>query len=132
MTEPTISSSPKEIPIISKTVDSIKTNDKADEDFRKYSEETSEQRVVSHYRDMRRFQTVHFYRRMEEKYSFENGTYRKLMTIDEAFKELEHYVVCYISHDQFAVVNLESLETHLCTMYLLPTGCFRSRFGSSQ
>jgi hypothetical protein len=42
---------------------------------------------------MRRFQTVDFYRKMEEKYSFENGKYRRLMTIEEAFAELEHYVV---------------------------------------
>ena len=62
------------------------------EDFRKY-EEGTEQRVLDHYRDMRTYQTVDFYRRMEQKYSFQNGSYRKLMTIEEAFDELEHYVV---------------------------------------
>jgi len=72
----------------------IKTNDKANEDFRIYNEETSPARVVQHYKDMRMNHTVAFYRKMEDKYSFENGTYRRLMTIDEAFDELEHYVVC--------------------------------------
>jgi hypothetical protein len=73
--------------------ESIKTNVKKDEDFRIYDESTSEQRVVDHYRDMRAFHTVDFYQRMELKYSFENGNYRRLMTIEEAFDELESYVV---------------------------------------
>lgn len=38
---------------------------------------------------MRVNQTVEFYRRMEQKYSFENGNYRGKMTIREAFKALE-------------------------------------------
>lgn len=77
---------------VSVTSEEIKTNSKADEDFRVYSEETSLPRVVEHYKDMRRFQTVDFYKKMEKKYSFENGNYRRLMTIDEAFAELEHYI----------------------------------------
>ena len=81
-------------PDIPTTLDEIKTtNTKADEEFRVYSEETSLPRVVEHYRDMRRFQTVEFYRRMEQKYDFQNGNYRKMMSIEEAFAELEHYVV---------------------------------------
>jgi hypothetical protein len=71
----------------------IKTSDKADEEFRVYSEEKSPPRVIQHYKDMRRFHTVAFYRKMEEKFTFENGVYRRLMTVDEAFDELEHYVV---------------------------------------
>jgi hypothetical protein len=79
--------------ILTSHEESIKTNVKKDEDFRIYDENTSEQRVVDHYRDMRTFHTVDFYRRMEQKYSFENGTYRRFMTIEEAFEELESYVV---------------------------------------
>lgn len=78
---------------IPRNYDNIKKNDKADDDFRIYSEEASEKRVVDHYRDMRKFQTVNFYQKMEQKYSFENGKYRRMMTIEEAFAELEHYVV---------------------------------------
>ena len=66
---------------------------KKDDEFRIYDEVTSEPRVIQHYKDMRRFQTVAFYRKMEEKYSFDNGTYRRLMTIEEALQELEHYIV---------------------------------------
>lgn len=73
----------------------IKNNHSKDckEDFRSY--EGVEQRVLDHYRLMRQNQTVAFYRAMETKYSFEDGAYRRLMTIDEAFAELEHYVVRY-------------------------------------
>mmetsp|Transcript_104 Transcript_104/g.120 ORF Transcript_104/g.120 Transcript_104/m.120 type:complete len:309 (+) Transcript_104:114-1040(+) len=70
----------------------IKTNDKADEAFRVYDVQDSPSRVVEHYRDMRRFQTVAFYEKMEKKYDFSNGNYRRLMTIEEAFAELENYV----------------------------------------
>jgi hypothetical protein len=81
-------------PEVPKTFEDIKTSsNKADDEFRVYSEETSIPRVVEHYRDMRKFQTVEYYRRMEQKYDFENGNYRRLMTIEEAFAELEHYVV---------------------------------------
>uniref|UniRef100_A0A7S3LFE8 Inositol oxygenase n=1 Tax=Amphora coffeiformis TaxID=265554 RepID=A0A7S3LFE8_9STRA len=72
---------------------SIKTNErKKEEDFRVYDEAISDPHVVRHYKDMRLFQTVDFYRRMEKKFSFENGQYRRLMTIEEAFDELEHYI----------------------------------------
>lgn len=80
--------------VAAKTV--VLSNNKAKSDtneFRKYEEEETEARVLDHYRDMRTYQTVDFYRRMEAKYSFENGTYRRLMTIEEAFDELEQYVV---------------------------------------
>lgn len=91
MTEPTGNPRKTGIP---DNFSTIKTNeDKADEDFRIYSEDTSLKRVVEHYRDMRRFQTVDFYRRMEQKYSFENGKFRKRMTMEEALTELEDYVV---------------------------------------
>lgn len=82
-----------ERPEVPTTFEDIKTSSaKADDEFRVYSEETSLPRVVEHYRDMRRFQTVDFYRRMEQKYDFENGNYRRLMSIEEAFAELEQYV----------------------------------------
>lgn len=74
------------------TYDAIKTNDKSDEEFRVYDVQDSPARVVEHYRDMRRFHTVDFYRKMEDKYDFSNGKYRRLMTIQEAFAELENYV----------------------------------------
>jgi hypothetical protein len=90
MTDPTGNPSK---PGITDNFSTIKTNDKADEDFRNYYEGTSLKRVVEHYRDMRRFQTVDFYRRMEQKCSFENGNFRRRMTIEEAFTELEDYVV---------------------------------------
>lgn len=79
----------REIPV---NHEAIKTNEKADEEFRVYSQEATPQRVIDHYRDMRTFQTVSFYRKMEQKYDFTNGAYRKLMTIEEAFVELENYV----------------------------------------
>jgi hypothetical protein len=80
---------------------------KKKEDFRNYSSSTStnttttadapvQQRVLAHYTAMRKYQTVDFYRRMEDKYSFANGQYRRIMTIAEAFTELEHYVVCIL------------------------------------
>jgi hypothetical protein len=80
-------------PSVPSGFETIKTSEKADEEFRVYSEETSPARVIQHYKDMRSFHTVAFYRKMEEKYTFENGKYRRLMTVDEAFEELEHYVV---------------------------------------
>jgi len=79
---------------VSQDLSSIKTNEqKKDEDFRVYDAATSDPRVVQHYKDMRSFQTMDFYRRMEKKFTFENGHYRRLMTIEEAFQELEHYIV---------------------------------------
>lgn len=70
----------------------IKTNEKADEAFRIYTSTDSPSRVVEHYTDMRKFQTVDFYKKMEEKYDFSDGKYRRKMTILEAFSELENYV----------------------------------------
>lgn len=59
-------------------VASIQTNaaTKAADEFRSYDEATTPARVVQHYRDMRTHQTLAFYRRMEAKYSFEDGRYR--------------------------------------------------------
>lgn len=79
-------------PTIPTDFGAIKTNNKADDAFRVYESDTSAPRVVEHYRDMRQFQTVDFYRKMEKKYDFANGKYRRLMTIEEAFIELENYV----------------------------------------
>lgn len=79
-------------PQVPAAFDEIKTNCKADEAFRIYNEEKSPQRVVDHYRDMRLHHTVSFYKKMEKKYDFSNGAYRKLMTIEEAFEVLEDYV----------------------------------------
>jgi len=70
----------------------IKTNEKADECFRVYTVSDSPARVVEHYHDMRRFQTVDFYNKMEIKYDFTDGKFRRKMTIMEAFQELENYV----------------------------------------
>lgn len=78
--------------VIPGSYSAIKTNDKADEEFRVYDVKDSPARVVEHYKDMRRFQTLAFYEKMEKKYDFDNGNYRRLMTIEEAFAELENYV----------------------------------------
>ncbi len=80
------------MPAIPDQFQNIKTNDKADESFRVYTSTDSPSRVVEHYTDMRRFQTVDFYKKMEKKYDFSNGSYRRKMTILEAFSELESYV----------------------------------------
>lgn len=48
--------------------------------------------VRRHYRLMRENQTMEFARRMLDKYSFDRP--RALMTVREAFKELENYVDC--------------------------------------
>jgi len=77
---------------VSDDLKAIKTSEKEDNEFRVYSTEKSLYRVVEHYRDMRKFQTVEFYKRMEQKYDFSNGNHRRLMTIEEAFAELENYV----------------------------------------
>ena len=125
-------------PDIPTNLDDIKTSSlKEDSDFRVYSEASSE-RVVNHYRDMRTNQTVAFYESMEKKYSFENGSYRRLMTMEEAFAELEHYVVsltvgsaseealsfgCFQKNPRGIVLSLKRM-THIC-----PIGRIRSRFG---
>lgn len=77
---------------VPESTDSIKTNDKKDEEFRVYDSKESPDRVVNHYKDMRKNQTVAFYNKMLHKYDFTNGAYRKLMTIEEAFDELECYI----------------------------------------
>lgn len=72
--------------------ENIKTNEKSDEEFRVYRSEDTPQRVIDHYRDMRSNQTVDFYKKMERKYNFANGKFRRLMTIEEAFEELDKYI----------------------------------------
>ena len=62
------------------------------EEFRTYNVTETAERVIQHYKDMRTYQTVDFYDRMAQKYSFDNGAYRRLMTIEEAFLELENYI----------------------------------------
>ena len=59
-------------------IQSIQTNSttKAQDEFRSYDVTETPERVVQHYKDMRMYQTVEFYNRMEVKYSFENGNYR--------------------------------------------------------
>mmetsp|Transcript_17776 Transcript_17776/g.27656 ORF Transcript_17776/g.27656 Transcript_17776/m.27656 type:complete len:298 (+) Transcript_17776:219-1112(+) len=79
-------------PVVPIDYKAIKTNDKEDDKFRVYSaDEDTPARVIEHYRDMRSNHTVEFYKRMEQKYSFENGGRRK-MTIEQAFAELEDYI----------------------------------------
>lgn len=85
-------SSMQQLPVVPQDTHAIKTNDKLDDDFRVYSNETTPQRVIDHYRDMRMNHTVSFYKKMVQKYDFSNGAYRRLMTIEEAFAELENYV----------------------------------------
>jgi inositol oxygenase len=79
-------------PDIPETYQTIKTNEKADEAFRVYTVDNSPDRVVEHYRDMRANHTVDFYKRMEKKYDFSDGNYRRMLTVMEAFVELENYV----------------------------------------
>lgn len=79
-------------PEVPESFDIIKTGEKADDEFRNYNAEETPAHVVEHYRDMRMNQTVAFYEKMEKKYDFSNGNYRRLMTIEEAFAELEDYV----------------------------------------
>jgi inositol oxygenase len=82
------------------TIEKIKTNYvKTVNEFRVYDNINEEEggsrtpsRVIEHYKDMRSYQTLDFYKRMEKRYDFSNGQYRCLMTIEEAFTELEHYV----------------------------------------
>lgn len=77
--------------IIPSSIKSILST-KKEEEFRTYNNIETSERVIQHYKDMRTHQTVEFYNRMENKYSFENGAYRRLMTIEEAFLELENYI----------------------------------------
>lgn len=80
------------IPAIPVEFQTIKTNEKSDESFRVYTSTDSPSRVVDHYNDMRKYQTVEFYKKMEKKYDFSDGKFRRKMTILEAFTELENYV----------------------------------------
>ena len=79
-----------------------KQDDKTNKDFRIYNVTTTLDRVINHYKDMRLNQTIKFYKQMEIKYTFHNGYYRKLMTIEQAFDELEYYVVSSISQVVYA------------------------------
>lgn len=81
-------------PTVPQSFTTIKTNDKADEDFRIYDANSTPARVIDHYRDMRQNHTVEFYKRMERKYDFSNGNYRSLLTIEEAFAELGTLLSC--------------------------------------
>ena len=97
------------------TTTTIKTNqEKEMEEFRVYSEDKTQARVINHYRDMRKYQTVDFYNKMEHKYTFENGQYRKLMTIEQAFEELEHYVVS-IKYYMYTPAPAFSLSLPVCS-----------------
>jgi len=73
---------------------SIKTTDKADDEFRTYDLETTPARVIDHYKKMRSKQTVEFVTRMADKFHFDptTGEGRTQLTIEEAFLELESYV----------------------------------------
>ena len=76
------------------SIKSIQTNAslKKEDEFRTYNNTDTSERVIQHYKDMRTHQTVEFYERMEQKFTFDNGAYRRLMTIEEAFMELESYI----------------------------------------
>ncbi|GAB5036129.1 inositol oxygenase [Nannochloropsis oceanica] len=75
------------------TIMHIKTaHDKDVIAFRNYSDSALQARVKRHYRGMRQNQTVAFYEKMEEKYSFAPGKHRAEMTVREAFQALEAYV----------------------------------------
>jgi hypothetical protein len=82
----------KEEPVEDDVVDDTTMSKQQQQELQRRQQQL-QQRVSDHYRDMRTNQTVDFYRRMEAKYSFANGAYRRLMTIEEAFAELDHYVV---------------------------------------
>ena len=69
-----------------------------------------QQRVLDHYRDMRTFQTVAFYEKMSQKYSFEHDKYRRKMTIAQAFDELEHYVVRYCVINACMIWRIKSVS----------------------
>ena len=64
-------------------IKTIQTNSstKTQEEFRTYDTSETPERVIEHYKDMRTNQTVEFYDRMAEKYSFENGKYRLVIIL---------------------------------------------------
>jgi inositol oxygenase len=65
---------------------------KAVDKFRNYEDSNRHDVVSNHYKLMRTHQTLDFVNKMLEKYSFQKP--RQRMTIQEAFKKLEHYVDC--------------------------------------
>lgn len=72
------------------TSDDLKNVIKPSEEFRNYINSDRQDIVTRHYHLMRANQTLAFYERMREKYSFEQP--RAILTIHEAFKQLENYV----------------------------------------
>ena len=70
------------------------TSGKGKAAFRVYNDESNSLTSIvrNHYKLMRKYQTVSFVKKMHEKYSFKDGNYRRIMTINEAFKILENYV----------------------------------------
>lgn len=78
---------------VGEVVDVCAPPKKGKEGFRDYDVEHDRKDVVTaHYRDMRRYQTVAFVKRMHEKYSFADGAHRAKMTVRECFEKLENYV----------------------------------------
>jgi len=71
-----------------------KTSEKDDGDFRTYDVTTTSDRVIEHYRAMRANQTLAFHAKMSDKYKFDpvTGAGRRLMTMEDAFDQLESYV----------------------------------------
>jgi inositol oxygenase len=61
-------------------------------EFRNYVDSKRQDVVSTHYKDMRKGQSVEYVKRMHEKYSFADGKFRKKMTIREAFEILDTYV----------------------------------------
>jgi hypothetical protein len=75
-------------PSIPTKLTEIQTNSssKTTEQFRTYTQDNHDEtpsRVVEHYRDMRMFQTVDFYERMAEKYSFAGEFELMLLLVDK-------------------------------------------------
>jgi len=70
--------------------DDVKNSIKPVEQFRNYIDSDRQEIVYNHYKLMRSNQTLQFYDRMTEKYSFAEP--RAVMTIQEAFVALESYV----------------------------------------
>lgn len=73
-----------------RVIEGVKTGAKSDEDFRVY--DGAPPRVMNHYSKMRQRQSVAFYEKMERLNSFEDGAHRRLLTLTEAFEQLEQYV----------------------------------------
>lgn len=73
-----------------RVLEGVKTSDKSDEAFRVY--DGAPERVQRHYANMRAKQSVAFYAKMERLNSFEGGAYRRMLTLTEAFEQLQSYV----------------------------------------